>query len=125
MSLSELSESLCRATRTVRRFINGELSAAAFLSEYANFYYYEALDGHEISSAQDAEARSHNWIPIDLHRRIQEEVVNKIAVTPIYSPKVLEEAGRINEIEARERARAICAEKGLEAILEQLENFVR
>lgn len=121
MSSSELASSLGRATRVVRRFVNGELSAPAFVSEYENFYYYEALDGHEKSSAQNDEARARFWIAIDLHRRIQEEVVNRIALAPEFSPEVMRGAGRIGELEARERARAICAEKGLDAILEKLE----
>lgn len=121
MPSNELSSSLCRATRTVRRFVNGELSAAAFVSEYANFYYYEALDRHEASSARDAEARARFWIPIDLHRRIQEEVVNRIALDPGYSREALKDAGRIDALDAREMARAICAQKGLDAVIECLE----
>ena len=120
MSSSELNQSLCLATRIVRSFVNGDLSAAAFIAEYANFYYYEALDGHEASSAENHELRASLWIPIDLHRRIQEEVINKIALDPGYSLELLRETGRIDEAEARERARAICAEKGIDAILEGL-----
>lgn len=120
MASNTLANSLGRATRIVRSFVNGELSATAFVSEYANFYYYEALDGHEETSAQDAETRTRLCIPIDLHRRIQEEVVNRITLEPGYSREVMKDAGRIDELEARERARAICAEKGLEAILDRL-----
>ncbi|WP_139227342.1 MULTISPECIES: hypothetical protein [unclassified Pseudoxanthomonas] len=119
MSSGELATALARSTQVVRRFISGELSAQEFISEYDNFFYFEAFDGHEASSAREYEDRARRWIAIELHRRIQEEVVNSIVLSG-YSQEVMRESGRIGELEARERARAICAEKGLDAILEDL-----
>jgi len=121
MTRSELSKALFQATLIVRRFVSGELSASAFVKEYANFYYYEALDGHEPSSAHDADERTRYWIPIELHRRIQKEIVNQLMLDSTYSREQLTEAGRIDETEARERTRAICADEGLKTILEYLE----
>lgn len=122
MSQKELGQSLSLATQTLRTFVNGDISAQDFVERYANFFYYEALDGHEPSSAQNADTRAKFWIAIDLHKRIQYEVINRLFLGSSYSPQELREAGRIDEVEARECARAICAEKGLDAILEALES---
>lgn len=123
MKQNELGMSLSRATRIVRSFASGNLSAAKFVEDYANFYYYEALDGHETSSAHSTEdERQRFWIAIELHRRIQIEVVNLMLLDSPYSRSEILAAGRIDEAEARERARQICVDKGLDAILEILQN---
>lgn len=118
---NELSRALAQATQVVRRFVSGEASAAEFVKDYEDFYYYEALDGHEVSSAQDIEGRQRFWVAIHLHKRIQLEVVNQILLDPTYSKEEIREAGRIDETEARQRAQAICAVVGLTAVLESLE----
>lgn len=122
MGTSDLAKSLQGATEVVKRFVDGEISAASFIESYSNYYYYEALDGHEPSSAQDVEGRSKYWIAIELHRRIQEEVINRLTLSSNVSVASLHEAGLILEPEARERARAICSDKGVDAILESLES---
>lgn len=121
MAQNELAKSLSEATLIVGRFISGKTSAKVFIESYSNFYYYEALDGHEPTSAQDADERTKYWLAIELHRRIQQEVVNQLALDAAYSREDLKAAGRIDEVEARERALEICAAVGLNSIIEGLE----
>jgi hypothetical protein len=116
--MDSLAKSLSDATRIVRQFVSGQSSATQFVERYSNFYYYEALDGHELSSATSERAK--HWIAIELHRQIQTEVVNRMALDSSYTKELLVESGRIDETEAREQARIICAERGLDAIFELL-----
>lgn len=104
-------------TRLVRDFALGAVNAQSFIDNYANFYYCEALDGHEDSSLLHAEERARLGPAVELHRRIQEEVVNQIALDAEALPEVLKMAGRVTASEARERALRICAEVGTEAVL--------
>ena len=45
--LSELIKSLEAATALVADVVAGRISPKDFIQEYGNFYYYNALDGHE------------------------------------------------------------------------------
>lgn len=117
MPKDSLSESLQKATAIVMRFCLGRMSVEAFLEEYGNFYYYEALDGHEGSSG--SLRRPMLRLAIELHKRIQEDVVNRVLLGS-YSPQELMEAGRLDEAHARFKALEICSEVGARAIMEQI-----
>jgi len=108
---------LIKMTRLVREFALGAVNAQSFIDEYSNFYYYEALDGHEASSALPAGDTVRLSLAVELHRRIQEEVVNKISLDPEFSIESLKMAGRLTASEARERALRICTDVGIEAVL--------
>jgi len=112
MNSNELAVALARATDLVLQFARGSLSADTFVSKYGNFYYYEAFDGHEESLAG---VPAEFQLAIELHRRVQEEVVNRLALSP-YSPEQLREAGRIDVPQARDTALLICAELGARAM---------
>ncbi|MBN5029325.1 hypothetical protein JY419_07785 [Stenotrophomonas maltophilia] len=104
-------------TRLVGSFAIGAVSPQDFISRYSDFYYYEALDGHEASSALQPEHLQRLGPAIKLHRRIQEEVVNRILLDAGYSTEELKTAGRIGPSEAQELALRICADAGIEAIV--------
>ncbi|MGE8215582.1 hypothetical protein [Stenotrophomonas sp. HMWF003] len=108
---------LIQMTRLVKEFALGAVNAQSFIDTYSNFYYYEALDGHEDSSAIHAGDRVRLGPAIELHRRIQEEVVNRISFDPEFSAEALKTAGRLTAAEARALALEICADVGIEAVL--------
>lgn len=108
---------LAEKTRLVREFALGALSAQDFVDGYSNFYYYEALDGHEASSALQSEQLIALGPAVELHRRIQEQVVNKIWLDAEFSIQELEMAGRLNVSEARALALRICADIDIESVL--------
>jgi len=68
------------ATMIVKSLAQGDIAAAPSLSAYADFYYVKALDGHEACSALTAQQRAILAVALEFHRRIQEEVVNPLAV---------------------------------------------
>lgn len=121
MNDAGVEQSIYRATELLRDFVRGSISVTSFVENYANFYYYEALDGHEPSSMLDSQMMSKLSFAITLHRRIQEEVVNNVALDSDLSEQALTAVGRLPEREARARARSICADVGLNLILETIE----
>lgn len=108
---------LIQMTRLVKEFALGAVNAQSFIDTYSSFYYYEALDGHEDSSAIHAGDGVRLGPAIELHRRIQEEVVNRISFDPEFSAEALKTAGRLTTAEARALALEICADVGIEAVL--------
>lgn len=113
----ETKNAIIEKTRLVKDFALGSVDARQFVECYSNFYYYEALDGHEACSLLWSEILMGLGPAIELHRRIQEEVINNISFDEGFSIEVLRMAGRITPSEARERAMSICTDIGIEVVL--------
>ncbi|WP_409461107.1 hypothetical protein ACK1O1_05865 [Stenotrophomonas maltophilia] len=113
----ETEAAIIEMTKLVRGFALGAVDARAFIEKYSNFYYYEALDGHEDSSALLPGSMMMLGPAIELHRRVQEDVVNRISFDAGLSAEAMRMAGRLSPAEARERALTICADVGIEAVL--------
>ena len=107
---------LADMTKLVRDFALGVVSAQRFMDDYSNFYYYAALDGHEASSALYAGDVVRVGLAVELHRRIQEDVLNRVSLHPNISTEALQMAGRSTASEAREAALRVCASVGIDAI---------
>lgn len=107
-----LESRFAEMTLLVQDFASGTLPAREFVEKYSNFYYYEALDGHESSSdLQPHDLRS--LAPaVELHRRIQEEVVNRMTPDANFTDEQMKLAGRLTEPEARFHSLTICEELG-------------
>ncbi len=115
---SELDERLTQMALVVQNFALGSLSARDFERQYADFYYYEALDGHEPYSALPSRELSRLRYVIELHRRVQLEVVNNLAFDAGFSSDDMRLAGRLTEPEAMQVALRICADVGMQAVLD-------
>jgi len=113
----ETETAIIEMTKLVREFALGSVNAHAFIEQYSNFYYYESLDGHEASSALHPESMMKLGPAIELHRRVQEDVVNKISFDAGLSTEARRMAGRLSPAEAREHALRICADVGIEVVL--------
>lgn len=114
----ELQKSLSAATRKVKQVADGSIPIAEFLAMYNNYYYFEALDGHEASSIPPSVLA---FFPdaIRLHMRIQTEVVDLIwtGANDIIATK---DSKRINGTEALYRIKKICSEEHINGILDSL-----
>ena len=108
---------LADMTKLVRDFALGVVSAQRFMDVYSNFYYCASLDVHEASSALCAGDVVRLGIAVDLHRRIQEDVLSRISLDPNLSTEALQMAGRLTASEAREAALRVYAMVGIDAIL--------
>ncbi|CAH0063519.1 conserved protein of unknown function [Stenotrophomonas maltophilia] len=113
----ETEAAIIEMTKLVREFALGSVDAQVFIEKYSNFYYYEALDGHEASSALHPERKMKLGPAIELHRRVQEDVVNKISFDAGLSAEAMRMAGRLSPTQAREQALRICADVGIEVVL--------
>jgi len=121
MGSNEFSSRLLDATILIRKFLEGELNLSSFIGEYSNFYYFEALDGHEDSSALGVDIREKYQALIELHRRMQEEVINKVSLSHEFTREQLDAAGLVDELSAKDRAWRICAECGMAAFIKSLD----
>jgi hypothetical protein len=77
MYKEQITASLLKATLLVTKFLKNEYSLQEFVSNYGNFFYYEALDGHEANEEQQKVLDNLKEI-IDFHKKIQLEVVDRV-----------------------------------------------
>jgi hypothetical protein len=73
--------SLIKGTEVVLDFIETANSREKidFVSTYNNFYYYEALDGHEATKEESVILEKYAPL-VEFHREIQIEIVNNILI---------------------------------------------
>lgn len=90
----ELLESLHSATSLIDDAVRGRISVEEFVKRYGNFYYYEALDGHEADSQTKALLNKYRELVI-LHEEVQTSVVDLTYIGPKENAEVFIAAGRI------------------------------
>lgn len=115
MTRDELVEALTDATALVVSVGNGEISPGEFLEAYGSFYYSYALDGHE-SHPEERLLNELHWA-IEFHRKIQEEVLNRVNLRGARDRESLNRIGRIDLEQAGTRRSALCKEQDAEGIL--------
>ena len=118
MHEGELAAELLRGTELVARFAGGELSTRAFVDAYANFYYFNALDGHEAGPGT-SRLLSRFSAACRLHEAVQCEAVD-LAYFGTDDPAPYLAAGRILERDVLPRVRQLCESHGLQRVLAQL-----
>jgi len=118
----DLDDRLARMTLLVRNFALGSVPAGDFERQYADFYYYEALDGHEASSALPPDELKRLRYVVELHRRVQIEIVNRLAVDGGFPAEDMRLAGRLTEQQAVEESLRVCADVGVSALLASCNN---
>jgi len=97
-----LMEILTEGTRLVRDAAAALLPIREFIERYNNFYYYNALDGHEEDEeGKELLARFAN--AVSLHQEVQEDIVDKIYLGEPSRIDEFKAAGRIDPQEALER----------------------
>jgi hypothetical protein len=91
-----------------------------FLDRYGEFYYYNALDGHEAVAEQDRELLKQYARAIGLHEETQTKVVDMVyRGAPEQQAEYLA-AGRIDPDEGRRKLADIAASHGLAQIVDEL-----
>lgn len=94
--------SLLKMGLLVEKCVNHKLDVNQFTKEYGNFFYYEALDGHE-ANAEQARVFDQYRESINFHRHIQQDVVDKVYVGSCEQEEEYLKSGRISKSEANER----------------------
>lgn len=90
----ELLESLRSATLLIDDAMNGRISMEEFVKRYDNFYYYEALDGHEADSQIRQLLDKYRELVL-LHEEVQANVVDITYLGPKEDAEEFTAAGRI------------------------------
>jgi hypothetical protein len=118
MTRDELVKALTDATSLVMSAGNGEISLEDFLEAYGSFYYAYALDGHE-AYPEERLLNELQWA-IEFHRKVQEEVLNRVYLRVDLDRASLNRIGRIDLEQAGPRLSALCKEQDAEGILRKL-----
>ena len=87
--------------------LSGHLSINDFQDGYGDFFYYEALDGHEADELQIAVLEEFATV-IEFHQYVQNEIVDKVYTETNEVPESYIKAGRISKLEAIQRLKICC-----------------
>jgi hypothetical protein len=117
---SLLKEILTEGTRLVRDAAAGSLSIGEFMRRYNDFYYYNALDGHE-EDEEGKELLARFADAVSLHRQVQEDIVDKIYLGDPSRIGEFKAAGRIDAQEALERLGEAAKQHELERLIARLQ----
>ena len=115
---NELVSALRRATSLVNRLVSKEVSIKQFVKKYDNFFYYEALDGHE-ANAQQQHLLSEFSEVVSFHERVQ-NVVDLVYLGSNKQKQQYIDAGRIDLERAEQRLRFLATEYNVTRLLEHL-----
>ena len=121
MERNQLKETLIRGTLLISRFLDGQCSFRDFVRQYDNFYYYEALDGHEATEHQREVLQRYRNV-VSLHKNVQMDVVDVAFLGPEAQERMYLAAGRIDATEAEARLRDLCLRYDINSLLETLQH---
>lgn len=119
MYKDEIITALLSATLLIVKVLKGEITIQAFVSEYRDFYYYEALDGHEAGAEQQRVLDELQDV-VELHRKVQMEVVDLVFLNEDANIQQYIDAGRITADQARERLKELSQEYDVDGALKKL-----
>lgn len=117
---SELIGALERATLLVHRLVSKEITIDRFLKEYDNFFYYEALDGHEAYDNRELVLAEFSMV-ISLHEKIQTSIVDLVYIGREISKQEYLDAGRITPEVAEHQIQSLANEYDIPNLLKSLE----
>jgi len=73
----EFKKILLNGTRLIQRLIRNEITLENFIKNYNNFYYYNALDGHE-ADKHDKKLFGKFSDLLQLHKEIQTNLIDRL-----------------------------------------------
>lgn len=94
------------ATLLIDQFVKEKIPVKHFLEEYDNFYYYEALDGHEADDAQKMILDEFNTV-IAFHKEIQLGIVDLVYIGNDKQKQQYLQAGRLDMEEVLLKVKAL------------------
>ena len=121
MYKKKIISALLKVTLLVVNVLKGEYSIEEFVNEYGNFYYYEALDGHEADDSQKRVLdKLHNVI--EFHEKVQTEIVDLTYLGNGKKSQQYIDAGLISITEARKRLEELSKRYDVEELMKILKN---
>ena len=85
---------LFEGTHLIKKLITNEVDLQYFIKKYANFYHYNALDGHEADEQYNQLLKKYSNA-VELHKKIQTNVVDLLYLGSSDSSPEYIVAGRI------------------------------
>ena len=101
---AHIRDSLLKMGLLVEHFVKHELDIEEFVKEYGNYFYYEALDGHEADEEQSVIFNEFSEA-ITFDQLVQQEIVDKVFIGPPELEDEYLKSGRISKSEAIEKLR--------------------
>ncbi|WP_040552749.1 hypothetical protein [Rheinheimera nanhaiensis] len=114
----EIRKQLISASCLVIKCAEKELSVEDFIEKYNNFYYYEALDGHEANSERKKALEDLSQI-IGFHKLVQEDVINNVNLKDIDGDNRSDNYIYRNEIVVR--LHNLCSKFNIHELIAELE----
>ena len=114
----EIKKSLLRASSLVLEVITEEISFEDFLKKYNNFFYYEALDGHE-ADIEQKKILAEFQPAIHFHENVQYQVIDKLYQKETVN-KIYCKSERIDVVEALKKLKEIGKVHNIEKIIRNL-----
>lgn len=124
MNESVLKAILLQGTQLIKKVALKEITAVDFLKQYNNFYYYNALDGHEANDLTASLFKKYSSV-ISLHKDIQTNVVDAIYLGGADVSSKQLAVGRISVNDAIEKISTILKTYNIEVLLSMLEGTNR
>ncbi len=115
----KLRASLREATGLIADAVEGRISIEEFLRQYGNFFYYEALDGHEADDEGRRLLQKYADL-IALHEATQTQVVDLVFTGAKETEPVYLAAGRIRPSSASSKLSKIARRFALSRWVEEL-----
>jgi hypothetical protein len=119
MKENVLKRILFEGTQLIKKVAVDEISIEDFLHQYNNFYYYNALDGHEANDLTIPLFKKYSNI-IDLHKDIQTSVVDLVYLSDKTDSSKVLNSGRISIDDAMQRISKILKVYNIDDLLETL-----
>jgi hypothetical protein len=115
-----LKSILMQGTLLVKKLATDEIDMENFLKRYNNFYYYNALDGHESDDSERFLMKKYSKT-IKLHEDIQTKVVDLVYLGGTDGQFKGLALGRISESEGKIRIKQILNDYEIDSLLHNLE----
>jgi hypothetical protein len=123
MNRTEFIKSLLSATLLIYKAMIKKIPIHEFMRQYDNFYYYEALDGHEADETKKIILDEFK-IVIQLNEKVQTQVIDQLYLKETNKDMFMK-VGRIGEPEAIKRITAIGKEFNIEHVIKKLNDLLR
>lgn len=115
----ELKKSITDVIHLILSFNEDKLSIEEFIEIFNNFYYFEALDGHEANTNQKIILQKWSDV-ISILAQIQTEIIDRVYVKDDEMHDLYIKTGRIDREQAVQKLKKILQEKNINELLEKL-----
>jgi len=119
MDENVFKEILYDGTLLVKKIVSKEITFVDFIEQYNNFYYYNALDGHEADDITKSLLVKFSGV-ISLHKEIQTTVADVLYLGNQVNSSKLQNSGRIDVDQAMQRIATISKSYNIDSLINEV-----